>query len=68
VRPEDDLVGAQGKLMAFLAAILQRKGVMGSGEFAALLDAYAETIAETDPGEGRLLARWAATVSQTTPN
>ena len=57
-----DRIGAQGKLLAFLAAVLQRAGVIQTGDFASLLEAFAETVAESDPGEGQLLAAWTAAV------
>ncbi|MEO8812956.1 MAG: hypothetical protein ABI376_08610 [Caulobacteraceae bacterium] len=55
-----DLAAAQGKFAAFVAIILQRAGVAEVGEFADLLDVFAETVVETDPEQGRLLADWAA--------
>ena len=37
-------------------------------EFAGLLQVFAEAVAETDPGEGEILAFWAATARELTPN
>jgi hypothetical protein len=62
------MVGAQGKLVMFIASLLQRAGVVEIAEFAALLAAFAATIEETDPGEGRLLAYWASCVAQAKTN
>jgi hypothetical protein len=63
-----DLAAAQGKFAAFVAIILQRAGVAEVAEFAALLDVYAETVIETDPEQGRLLADWAAVVRAVRPH
>jgi hypothetical protein len=57
-----DLVGAQGKLVVFLASLLQRAGVVKTGEFASLLDTFALAVTETDPEEGSILAAWSAHV------
>lgn len=57
-----DLAGAQGKLAMFIASLLERAGVATTAEFAELLGAYASVVSETQPGEGALLASWAATV------
>jgi hypothetical protein len=57
-----DLVGAQGKLVVFLASLLQRAGVVKTGEFAAMLDTFALTVTETNPQEGSILAAWSAHV------
>ena len=59
---DSDLAGAQGKLVMFLASLLARAGVVETAEFAALLSTFAETVAETEPGEGALLAAWSADV------
>lgn len=64
----DNLAGAQGKLVMFLASLLQRAGVVQTAEFAALLATYAATVEESQPEEGRLLASWASLVAATTPN
>ena len=64
----DDLIGAQGKFVAFVAMILQRAGVADSGEFAALLDTFADAVVETDPEQGRVLAGWAAQVRAMRPH
>jgi hypothetical protein len=63
-----DLAGAQGKLVVFLASLLQGAGVVKSAEFAALLAMFAATVAETEPGEGAVLAQWASAVRSTLPN
>lgn len=65
---DNDLAGAQGKLVMFLASLLARAGVVETAEFAALLSTFAETVGETAPGEGRLLASWASCVASTTAN
>ena len=57
-----DLVGAQGKLVVFMASLFQRAGVMKTSEFASLLETFAQTVAETQPGEGAILATWSAHV------
>jgi hypothetical protein len=57
-----DLVGAQGKLVVFLASLLQRAGVVKTGEFASLLHTFALAVTETDPEEGSILAAWSAHV------
>lgn len=62
------LAGAQGKFAAFVAAMLHRAGVAPAAEFAALLDAFAQTVAETDPEEGKLLAEWADAVRAAQPH
>ena len=64
----DDLVGAQGKFVAFVAMILQRAGAAEVNEFAALLDTFADTVVETDPEQGRVLAGWAAQVRALRPH
>jgi hypothetical protein len=65
---DNDLAGAQGKLVMFLASLLARAGVVETAEFAALLATFAAIVEETDPGEGRLLASWASCVAATSPN
>ena len=56
------LANAQGKFAVFLAAMLQRAGGPAAVDFAELLNAFALTVAETDPEEGKLLAAWADAV------
>lgn len=58
----DDLAGAQGKFAMFVASLLQRAGVAPMEEFAELLAMFAETVADTDPGEAAILSQWAATI------
>ena len=58
--PEDQLAGANGKLVLFLASLLQRANVVSVAEFGELLDVFALSVGETDPAEGRILAQWAA--------
>jgi hypothetical protein len=58
----DDLAGAQGKFAVFVASLLQRAGVAPMSEFAELLDVSAESVAETEPGEAVILARWAEAI------
>ena len=65
-RADDDLAGAQGKLVLFLASLMHRSGVVQMAEFGDLLGAFAETVGETEPGEGRLLSEWAAAVRSST--
>lgn len=58
----EDLTSAQGKFVVFIASLLQRSGVVTTAEFAALLDLYAASVAETEPKEAALLAAWSASV------
>jgi len=58
----EDLAGAQGKFAIFIASLLQRAGVTPMVEFADLLGVFAETVAETDPGEAKILKGWAASI------
>jgi hypothetical protein len=58
------LVRAHGQLVALVATLLARAGVVPVGEFGAMLGVYATVIAETEPMEGDILALWADTVSQ----
>jgi hypothetical protein len=62
------LAGAQGKFAVFMAAMLQRAGGAPSAEFAELLGVFAQTVAETDPEEGKLLAAWADAVRAAQPH
>jgi hypothetical protein len=55
-----DLVGAQGKMVVFIASLLQRAGVARMDEFGELLTVFADTVAETEPGEGAILRHWAS--------
>ncbi|MBV9509348.1 MAG: hypothetical protein JO303_03590 [Caulobacteraceae bacterium] len=48
--------------MLFLASLLHRERVIAGPEFGALLATFAATVSETDPGEGAILAGWAAAV------
>ena len=63
-----ELMRAQGHLVAFLASLFQRRGVVKRAEFSSLLQTYADLVAETDPAEGAILAAWAAVVRQMTPS
>lgn len=63
ISDEAALAGAQAKFALFLASLFQRAGVAPMVEFAALLDVFAETVAETEPGEGAVLAQWAKVIS-----
>jgi hypothetical protein len=56
----NDLVGAQGKLVVFIASLLQRAGVARIDEFGELLTVFADTVAETEPGEAAILRQWAS--------
>jgi hypothetical protein len=63
--PDDsDLVRAHGKFVAFLASLLQGRGLLAADEFAALLSAFAETVGESEPREGEILAYWAEVVRE----
>ncbi len=57
------LVRANGQLVALLATVLSRAGLLSVEEFAAMLGAYAASIGESTPVEGQILAAWAAAVS-----
>jgi hypothetical protein len=59
-----DLAGAQGKVVLFVASLLQRADIMPMAEFSRLLATFAVTIGETDPGEGQILAAWAREVGE----
>lgn len=59
---------AQSQLVVFLASLLQRQNVLKVEEFARLLQVFADAVAETDPGEGDILAYWAATARDMAPN
>ncbi len=63
---DGDLARAQGKLVLFLASLLQRSGLVQMAEFGELLEAFAETVGETEPQEGRLLSDWATAVRNST--
>ena len=56
------LAGAQARFVLFLASLLHRERVIAGPEFGALLATFAATVSETDPGEGAILAGWAAAV------
>ncbi len=55
-----DLVGAQGKLVVFIASLLQRAGIARMDEFGELLAVFADTVAESEPGEAAMLNQLAA--------
>ena len=59
----EDLVGAQGKFVIFIASLMQRAGVASMDEFGELLSLYAATVADTDPAEAEILKGWASTIS-----
>lgn len=61
--PLDDVIGAQGKFAVFVASLLQRTGVAPMAETAALLKVFAASVAETEPGEGAILAQWAEAIT-----
>ena len=63
-----ELMRAQGHLMVFLSSLLERRGVVAAGELASLLQLYAEVVAELEPGEGAILAYWAAVARGATPH
>ncbi|GEM_PF-3527158 len=54
--------------MAFLSSLLERRGVLASGELAMLLNLYADVIAESEPGEAAVLAYWAAVAGNAIPH
>ncbi len=56
------LARAQGSLLAFFAAMLERVDVMKRAELAELLAVFAETTAETDAEQGQILTAWAEAV------
>lgn len=58
----DALAGAQGKLVVFIASLLQRSAVLKTAEFASLLDVYADSVAETAPQEAAFLTAWSSEV------
>jgi hypothetical protein len=58
---------AQGHLMVFLASLLERRGIVAPGELASLLQLYAGVVTESEPGEGAVLAYWAAVAAGATP-
>jgi hypothetical protein len=53
---------AQGKVLALIAALLQRAGVVSAEEFGNLLGIFAVTASEDDAEQGDILAVWAAIV------
>jgi hypothetical protein len=58
-----DLARAQGKLVLFLASVLQSAGGPPRDEFGRLLAVFAESVSETSPDEGAILAGWADLVA-----
>ena len=58
-----DLAQAQGKLVLFLASVLQGAGGPPREKFGRLLAVFALSVAETSPGEGAILAGWADLVA-----
>ncbi len=63
-----ELMRAQGHFMVFLSSLLERRGVVAAGELANLLRLYADVVAESEPGEGAVLAYWAAIARQDVPH
>jgi len=61
---EQDLIGAQGKALALVSTLLERCGVVEPGEFGRLLSLMAVVTGETSPGQGEILALWAAMASE----
>lgn len=61
----EDVVGAQAKFAVFVASLLQRHGVAQLSEMAELLDMFAQSVAESEPGEAAILAQWAAAIGAT---
>jgi len=64
----DTLAGAQGKFAIFVASLFQRAGVTSMQEFGDLLAIFADTVAETEPGEAVILRGWAAMIRGTSAN
>ncbi len=63
MRPVDvALIRAHGQLVALVATLLGRAGVVSVKEFGAMLGVYASVIAEAEPAEGDILAVWADAV------
>jgi hypothetical protein len=63
-----ELMRAQGHFMVFLSSLLERRGVVAAGELATLLQVYADVVAESEPGEGAILAFWAAVARTGAPH
>lgn len=59
------VVRAQADWIAFLATILEREGVIASGELARLLTEFATVTAVERPAEGRILSLWASNLQGT---
>ena len=59
------VVRAQADWIAFLATILEREGVIASGELARLLTEFATVTAIDRPAEGRILSFWASNLQGT---
>jgi hypothetical protein len=56
------VVRAHGQLVALIAVILSRAGVVPLKDFGQMLTVYAASIGEAEPVEGALLAAWAEAV------
>lgn len=59
------VVRAQADWIAFIATILEREGVIASGELARLLTEFATVTAVDRPAEGRILSLWASNLQGT---
>ena len=59
------IVRAHADWIAFLATILEREGVIASGELARLLTEFATVTAVDRPAEGRILSLWASNLQGT---
>jgi hypothetical protein len=57
------VVRAQGVALALVGTLLEREGILPSGEFGRLLGLLAAITAETDRVQGDTLAIWAALAS-----
>ncbi len=55
-----DLVRAQGLALSLIGSLLERGGVIESGEFSRLLGLLAAVTHETDERQGDILAMWAS--------
>lgn len=61
----ESVLRAHGDWIAFLATILEREGVITSGELARLLAEFATVTAVDRPAEGRILSTWASDLQST---
>lgn len=57
------LIAAHGKVLALLAALLDRAGVVDASEFGAMLSAFSDL--DDDPDQQAILAAWADAIDDT---